>query len=661
MASIWDLFVTLGIDTKNFTAGLDAAEGKAKTAGGSITSNLSRVGGAIVVGSLAAAGAAVTALGGLMASSIGPASDLNETVSKASVVFGGADAYVLKFGKSAASSLGMSENAAIGAAATYGNLFRSMGMGTTTSAEMSVELVKLAGDLASFNNLDPTEVLDKLRAGLTGETEPLKTLGVNLSAAAVEAQAMKMGLVGAGKEMSASAKAQATYALIMQQTSLAQGDFARTSGGLANQQRILGATFENVKSTIGTALLPVVTQIATQMNTWLSDPAVVGGLTALATGVATFAGNVISYVPQVITWLQAVGTWLGENQGVIVGVFAALGVAVAAWAVTTITALAPVALAWITAMAPVIAIMAAVGIAAYLLYTAWTQNWGGIQQTVATAVAWIQTTVGIFLTTLQAWWDANGAQIIASVTAAWNTIVATVQAVAGAIGAFISSFLASVQAWWAENGATIMAGVQSAWDGIQAIIATVTSVISSVFAAFKSAFEGDWRGFGENLRVAWDTIWAAISTAVSNIWPVIQSKVSEGVNAIKNFFTTTDWGAVGKSIIEGIGNGISSMIGWLGDAARNAARAALDAAKGFLGIKSPSKVMMGVGKNMMLGMAVGIEQASPIPEQASRQAAASTASAAGAAGATNNYHFNYAGNASGQDILQSYEMARLMA
>jgi len=205
--------------------------------------------------------AGIGAFGAISKEAIEKFSDLNETVSKSKIVFGEQAKKVLEFGKSAASSLGMSENAALSAAGTYGNLFRSMGMVEDKSADMSIGLVNLAGDLASFNNMDPTEVMDKLRAGLSGETEPLKSLGININETILKVKALEMGLWNGKGALDASAKAQAAYALIMEQTTLAQGDFARTSGGLANQQRILAAEIENLKTALGEKLYPAAIKV----------------------------------------------------------------------------------------------------------------------------------------------------------------------------------------------------------------------------------------------------------------------------------------------------------------------------------------------------------------------------------------------------------------
>ena len=276
-----------------------------------------------------AAGAAVA---GFLVSTIGPASDLNETVSKVGVVFGDAADQVIAFGKKAATALGMSQNDALTAAGTYGNLFRAMGLGNDVSAEMSTNLVQLAGDLASFNNMDPTEVMDKLRAGLTGESEPLKSLGININETVIKAKAMEMGFKLVNGQLSAGAKAQAAYALMLEQSALAQGDFARTSGGMANQQRILKAQFANLKATIGTGLLPLVTGLAQALNNMLASPGVQAGAKAISDALAdigkaiqaAIAGDSAGAMAGIFNAIKGLGSLGGLNLTQITGVFGTL-------------------------------------------------------------------------------------------------------------------------------------------------------------------------------------------------------------------------------------------------------------------------------------------------------------------------------------------------
>ena len=608
--TILKLLVSLGLDSKDFEKGLSEAEGKADRSSKNIVAGLATVGKGVIVAG-AAAGAAGAAF---IASTIAPASDLSETVTKVGVVFEDLSGEMLKFGDTSASALGMSKEEALAAAATYGNLFRAMEINTDASFDMSQGLVTLAADLASFNNMDPTMVLDKLRAGLSGETEPLKTLGVNLNAALIEARALEMGLWDGEGAITAAAKAQASYALIMEQTTLAQGDFARTSDGLANQQRIIAANFKNMKATIGTALLPMMETLSATLNSLFSDPAFQAGLQRFIDGLGRFASKVIEAIPQVIDWFKRLGAWLSENQGVIIGILAALGVAVAAFVYTTVI---PAIVSMIVALGPVLLVMAAVAAVAYLVYEAWTNNWGGIQEKTAAVVEWIKTT--------------------------------------------ISTFLANIKAWWAEHGAAIKSTVQAMWDGIVNIFNTLKQRVMDILAIFKLAFEGKWYEFGAKLREMWDADWQRILKILSDVWEGIKNAVKIGIDAVVKWFKDTDWGQLGKDILTGIAEGVKNSVKWLVDAVVAAAKAAIDAAEGFLGIQSPSKVFAGIGMNISAGLAGGILSGKSMVEDAVSNVAVGGVIAGGSVGAgntNNNYNVNVYSNSSPDEFSRSIDFAK---
>lgn len=218
------------------------------------------------------------------------ASDLDESVSKSGVVFGEAADRVQAWSATAADAFGQSQRQALEAAGTFGNLFTSMGFGSDQSADMSMKLVQLASDLASFNNIDPTEALDALRSGLVGETEPMRRLGVNMNEATLRAEALALGLDASTSTLTPAVKAQAAYSLILKQTKNAQGDFTRTADGLANSQRTAKARFEDAAAALGDALVPVMADAAKAIS------ALLGWFNDLPGPVKT-----------AVTWLTAVG------------------------------------------------------------------------------------------------------------------------------------------------------------------------------------------------------------------------------------------------------------------------------------------------------------------------------------------------------------------
>jgi hypothetical protein len=219
-----------------------------------------KIAGAAIAAAAAAAAYGVVRFAG---ESISAASDLEESLSKVRTVFGDASGSVETFAKDAAVNLGLSEQAALEATGTFGNLFTAMGINAGKAAGLSTEVVQLAADLASFNNIDVQEAIVALRSGLVGETEPLRRLGVNLSAARIEAYALESGLVATKGQLDAATKAQAAWALITQDAATASGDFARTSDGLANTQRILRAAVDNASASVGKGLV-IALQDATQ-------------------------------------------------------------------------------------------------------------------------------------------------------------------------------------------------------------------------------------------------------------------------------------------------------------------------------------------------------------------------------------------------------------
>lgn len=246
---------------------------------------------------------------GQIGQSVQAASSLQESINKVTVVFGESAREILEWSETSATALGQSRQQALETVGTFGNLFRSMGIGGDQAREMSIELVELAADLASFNNIASSDALDKLRSGIVGELEPIRALGVDLSVAAVEAKAMALGLGESYEALNQQERTLARYQIILDQTTLAQGDFARTSREIANQQRILAAQIENGQAAFGRVFTPIYAVILRGINQIIADSSEHGEgiLQALATGMV----NGIIHILPVIAQLRAIMTyWL---------------------------------------------------------------------------------------------------------------------------------------------------------------------------------------------------------------------------------------------------------------------------------------------------------------------------------------------------------------
>ena len=209
-------------------------------------------------------GAIGVAAVGLGAKAVDLASDFDESMSKTEAIFKEAAGGITAAAKDAATAVGMSKGEFLEAASGFGVFGKAAGLGGDDLSDFAAELVKTAADVASFNNLSTDQALEKLSAGLRGSSEPLQSLGILINAAQVEAKALDMGLGDVNGTVSEGNKILARQALIMEALGSqgALGDFEKTSGGLANQQRILSARLKNVGITIGTALLPVAGKLA---------------------------------------------------------------------------------------------------------------------------------------------------------------------------------------------------------------------------------------------------------------------------------------------------------------------------------------------------------------------------------------------------------------
>ena len=522
------------------------------------------------------------------------ASDMEETKNKVNVVFGDMSDEVMAWSKDSASSMLMSQQEALAAAGTYGNLMVSMGMTEEQSAGMSMGLVQLAGDLASFNNMEPTEALDKLRAGLTGESEPLKALGVNMDQATLKAKAMEMGLLtvdtsnakykksleemngaqqtfmdatskygensteaktalaelesatdawgkaaeAATQPMDASIKAQASYALIMEQTKTAQGDVENTADSAANQMKKFAAGTKDLGVSFGTYLLPFLTQVMGMVNGLIEK---FGALTPEQQKmILIFAGIAAAIGPI----LMVVGT-IVSTIGTLMPVFTAIGGVIAGITL------------------PIWGIAAAVIAVVSLIAVAWANNWGGIQEKTAAVWEWLK---GAFAVGLQ----------------------------------FVQDLFGGKLGWFSEIW-------KNTWDSITTIFSTWWENIKLMFALIGAVFEGDWRKVGEIARQIWDNTWTMLKTVFQNGIDNIVLFVKGFPKTIMDFMKSVDWKQVGINVIQGIANGLMAAPKILFEAVSSVGNALMQMFAGFFDMHSPSRKMkVQVGYQLAAGIADGL-------------------------------------------------------
>ena len=185
------------------------------------------------------------------------ASDLQEVQNVVDVAFGKSSKTIDDWAETTLESYGLNELSAKRFAGTMGAMLKSSGLAGDSVTDMSMKITELAGDMASFYNLEGEEAFNKLRSGISGETEPLKQLGINMSVANLEAFALSQGIKKSYSEMSQAEQVMLRYNYLLQTTQDAQGDFARTSDSFANQTKLLSENWKAFTGELAGSLLPV--------------------------------------------------------------------------------------------------------------------------------------------------------------------------------------------------------------------------------------------------------------------------------------------------------------------------------------------------------------------------------------------------------------------
>jgi hypothetical protein len=219
------------------------------------------------------------------------ASDMNETMSKTAVIFGDGFEKINQFAEQSANSMGMSKKAALDASSTFALFGKSAGLAGEDLGAFSGDLVTLASDFASFYNTSPEEAITAIGAALRGESEPIRKYNVLINEASLKQEALRMGLIKTTTgALSPQTRVLAAQALILKQSTDAQGDFKRTADGAANTMRILSANMENAKAKLGEGLLP-----AFQALLAILKP-IIAGLAAFGTFLANNKESVTAFI-----------------------------------------------------------------------------------------------------------------------------------------------------------------------------------------------------------------------------------------------------------------------------------------------------------------------------------------------------------------------------
>lgn len=566
-------------------------------------------------------------------------SDLAESQSKVGQIFGETGDDIIAWSKTTADALGVSQQGALDAASTFATFGKGAGLAGDDLTGFATNLTGLSSDLASFYNTSPEEAINAIGAALRGESEPIRKYGVLLDDATLKQRAMTLGIYEGTGALTPQQKVLAAQAEILAQTSDAQGDFARTSDGLANQQRIMQASLADTTAEIGQALLPVALELVNifkdsvlpiiqdaadwfkQLSPETLSIAAKFGIFAAALGpVILVAGKMIGAIGALVSGIGAFGGAIIRLVPLVAGAIKAIGAAFLANPILLVIALIIGAVVlmytkfeWFRDA--VHAVLKFIGDAAMALWNdyikpAWDFIYG-ILETVANFV--VDYVWPIYKKYLELLGKAAMALWENAIKPAWDFIYEAIKRVVDFIGEYI---VPAYQTYFGILKDVAMAlwenGIKPAFDFIKGAAEILWKAIETYFKFIWFLIEDvvEWimgtawpfvRDAFENMKEAAEILWGGIQTVFSNIADFISGAIDTVMSVLRSirdivqpvidFFDNIRKGIVDKlkaalDFIGGIGGKIlnlfSGAISWLYNAGRDMIQGLINGAGSLL-------------------------------------------------------------------------------
>ncbi|MCM0618779.1 phage tail protein [Nocardioides bruguierae] len=523
------------------------------------------------LGLAVAAGTAVAGAAALKfaADSVKSASDAQQSLGATETVFGKYARSVVKRSNEAATAVGISANEYRELSNVVGASLTGAGVSIKEASSLTADLNKRAADMAATFGGTTREAVEAVSSALRGETDPIERYGVSIKQADVNARLAALGqdeLTGAAAKQ---AEMQARLDLIFSKTAKTQGAFAKESDTLAHQQQVLGAQFENVKAKIGSALLPVLTQAFSYVNTTVV-PAVEKFGAAMRDKLAPVFDRIKEAADQLAQRLQPVADWFRSNPDLIKGAGIALGIAAAAAGVLAL-AMGAVAVATSPITLTVLAIAALGAGFAYAYKHSETFRNGvqaigaAFQSLIATVTPIVQQIVAAVVGKFQ--------EMRPQLQAIWQSIQSIVRSALSIIQSVIKAVTGAIKAIWQNFGGTILRFITTTLTNVVNVIKGVFKIIQGVFKVVSSALKGDWSGLWDGIKMIVSgavgvvkgiisQAWNVIRTLTSAAWTALKLVVSKAWDGIKSAVTSGISGAVG--LVRGLPGKITSALGSLG-------------------------------------------------------------------------------------------------
>lgn len=629
------------------------------------------------------------------------ASDYQENLNKIDVAFGKSGKAVTQWAKNAKKQFGLSSNEALEATSLFGDMATAMGITEKSAADMSMSLAGLAGDMASFKNVDVAQDMTALKGVFTGETETLKQFGIIMTQTNLEEFAAKIGKNY--KEMSQAEKVQLRYNYVLEAGKNSMGDYERTADGTANTLRTFKKSVEDLLTVFGANLLPSITKIVGKMTEMVDSLAAASPetqKTILAVGgLAAGLGPAVGAMGQMFLASQGLSSVFASMKGKMAQIPLGLQL-MKTTAVGAGKDFKNLGGAIVKPLTDSKIGKAAKGIAGTFkdtgtvvgqycgllgkqidgsmgnIFSKTTKGVKGMSSSIGSALQPIISKVGSFSSVFMKGFNIMG--VIGLVTAGLGLLnnnfgaeidkmISTMITKGPAIIMNLTNGIVQNLPTLIESGRSLLMNImngivlnlpnliQSAFRIISTLVSGISSQLPYLLPMALMMIMTLVQGVVDNIGMIIDAgldllvglangivaaipvltqqlptiiktiirvlisrlpqiistgikILVTLATGIIDAIPELVAMLPEIINTIKDSFAQQDWGQIGKDIIDGLINGLKSMLSSLWNTVKDVAKSIGDTFKEILGIHSPSKLFMQFGIYTDKGYAIGIDK-----------------------------------------------------
>lgn len=543
------------------------------------------------------------------------AADLQDAMGATEQIYGKASGKMLKWAGNLESYYGIAQGQALEYANTMGAMLKNIGgKSDAEAAEMSQKLVALAGDLSAMFGGSTESAVLALTGALKGNNAMLDNYGMGVNEATIKAKALEMGLYDGKGAMDLQTKQAATLALIMEQTADAQGQASREAKGASGSMKAFKTEMQNLATTIGNVLLPIVTPLIQKISAWVSkfkdlSPetqkliVVIGMIVAAVGPFLVVLGTCISKIGVAMQGFSKLALAFGNLHASFtggVGILGKLGAVLGGIS------------------APVLAVVAVIAVLVAAFMHLWNTNdefrnniiatWEKIKETITGFVEGIKerfAALGIDFTSvveaIKAVWNGLCEMLAPLFEGAFSLISAALKAALDVITGILDVFIGLFTGNWSQMWDGIKEIFVALWNAIKDTFMTVLDMLKGLADAFLSFFGTSWNEMWTGIKDFFVNTWNAISSfftgilngiknVATSVWTGIKTAITNVINGIKtsvsNVFTAVS--NTVKSVFNGIKNtavsiwnGIKNAIITPIEAAKNKVKAVVDAIKGF--------------------------------------------------------------------------------